>query len=800
MRAIKVKPEVAGIYPLSFLQQALLFHSLQQEEDQGFLQVRCFLNGTIDLDLFKTSWKQTINRHESLRTSIHWKNIEKPVQVVHRQADFPFTFSDLEKLPASEQEDKLEEIVRSDKIQELDLSESPAWRIKLVKLSNDRHFLLWSCHHILADGWSASIILRDLLAFYDAAKNDRTIGLSEIPDHAAYLEWRKTQDDSLAKSYWMNALAGFTAPTFVGSGSDKNQENEFAVERFEFSKNESDQLREYAKKNQITLNTLIQGVWSMVLSRFVGKNDIAFGTVVSGRSIDLPNAEKMAGMFMNVLPFRARLNKNDIASTWLKTLQIQQSKITQFEFVNLDRILSWNNASRNTALFDNLVVFENIPLEYTKSGGILIEKFESGLTSNYVVTLAVRPLKEISFFVKYNKARVSETKAEWFVSSIEQAIRNLLEHDSWPIRRIVDSISSPNFGEVGNDSILKEKSVLEKYTPPGNDVELKLTEIWETLLNHRPISITDNFFELGGTSIDAIRLFTEIENIFKKKIQPITLLKNDTIEALSELITDETAEALSTLVPLRASGSKPPIFCFHAGGGHVFFYRSLAERLGSDQPVYALQRPGMDDFEFASLEIEELAERYLSEMTRVQPKGPYALVGYCFSTVVCYEIALKLEEMGERVALLAMVDSPPSPIYFRPRTVGQKLKRFAKMIRNNDWSFATDIVKRRLIVPTRRKVQNMLATEEIRHRAKIRITANTAVEKYNWRRYSGHVDLIVTEDRVETGAVEFMLDEWQRLAQGGVNLSVLPGNHPTIFSDPEVENLAKCIQKGLDDI
>ena len=182
------------------------------------------------------------------------------------------------------------------------------------------------------------------------------------------------------------------------------------------------------------------------------------------------------------------------------------------------------------------------------------------------------------------------------------------------------SLITPIEIENAQDQIKDTNEInFNAYVAPKNDVELKLVSIWESLLNLQPIGVTEDFFDLGGTSIIAIRLFTEIEKHFKKKLQPISLLKHRTIRALSELIQDETKDKpWSALVPLRASGSKPPIFCLHAGGGHVFFYKDLAKHLGPDQPVYALQRIDLDHITQASQNIESTA----SHLLRRDSQGP----------------------------------------------------------------------------------------------------------------------------------------------------------------------------------
>ncbi|MGZ5211101.1 MAG: condensation domain-containing protein, partial [Kaistella sp.] len=208
------KANVEAIHPLNFLQQALLFHSLQEGIDQGFLRVKCVLKGKINVETFQNAWQQNVQRHEVLRTSVHWENLEKPVQVVHKEVMLPFTFLDWSENSEAEQESKFDQLINSNGAESLNLSKAPVLRIFLIKLSGDKHILLWDCHHILVDGWSASIILQDLLAFYDAnCSGENATGLPSIPSYKSYLNWIKEQDQTKSKTFWTEVLKDFERPT-----------------------------------------------------------------------------------------------------------------------------------------------------------------------------------------------------------------------------------------------------------------------------------------------------------------------------------------------------------------------------------------------------------------------------------------------------------------------------------------------------------------------------------------------------------------------------------------------------------
>src|SRR5690606_33162215 len=174
--------------------------------------------------------------------------------------------------------------------------------------------------------------------------------------------WVKNQDQTKSGIFWTEVLKDIKRPTLIGNRklSQKSLENNFQTKSLKLSQEQSQKLRAFSQKNQITLNKLTQGTWAILLSRYVEHEDIVFGTIVSGRSINLPNAERMAGIYMNVLPLRTKLDGSEKFSDWLKSLQFQQAKLRSFEYCNIDEIMSSVGSTRGNLLFDSVVVFENM--------------------------------------------------------------------------------------------------------------------------------------------------------------------------------------------------------------------------------------------------------------------------------------------------------------------------------------------------------------------------------------------------------------------------------------------------------
>ncbi|MBN1165176.1 MAG: AMP-binding protein [Candidatus Krumholzibacteriota bacterium] len=200
------------------------------------------------------------------------------------------------------------------------------------------------------------------------------------------------------------------------------------------------------------------------------------------------------------------------------------------------------------------------------------------------------------------------------------------------------------------------------YRAPRNEAEKRLARIWEKLLGISPVGIDDDFFELGGHSLLAVRLFAQIQKTFGKNLPLAIIFEAPTIALLAGQVSDQDWQLSGkSLVPITSGGSKPPVYCVHAYGGGVFYFRELARRLGSDQPFYGLQAVGLDGKQPALRTVEEMAERYINEILAIQPSGPYYLSGRCLGAYIALEMACQLRKRGEQVAFLGILDSYWTP-------------------------------------------------------------------------------------------------------------------------------------------
>ena len=224
---------------------------------------------------------------------------------------------------------------------------------------------MFTLHHLLLDGWSSSLIYKEAAALYEAYCRAEPLQLPPCRPYGDYIAWLQRQDLSAAEAYWRRRLAGYQGAPPLGIGlppGPHHQQTDFDMCAARVSRSTSDALRKMAAKHQLTLNTIVQGAWLLLLSRYSGEEDIMCGTTVSGRPAELEGVESIVGLFINTLPVRVRVSPVAELVSWLRELQAGQFEARQFEYTPLVQIQSWSDAARDVPLFETLLAFENFPL------------------------------------------------------------------------------------------------------------------------------------------------------------------------------------------------------------------------------------------------------------------------------------------------------------------------------------------------------------------------------------------------------------------------------------------------------
>ncbi|MGQ7754028.1 amino acid adenylation domain-containing protein [Streptomyces sp. WC2508] len=420
---------VEDIYGLSPLQFGMLYHSLEDTSDTRpyMVQMTEEVEGPFDETLFGVAWQQLVDRHSILRSAFVWEGVSEPVQVVQRRAPLPFEVRDLRGL--SGQEEQLSTFLAEDWDRGFDLSRAPLVRVTVLRMGEERRIVVWSFHHILLDGWSVQILQKELFALYRALLGGTSAELPPTAPYRRYIEWLNSRQDDGSAAFWTDYLAGVTEPTALHIDRDTgdNGVGEFEVcasaELFA-------RARDYAKSQRVTMNTLVQGLWSVLLSRYSRQDEVLFGSTISGRSIDLPGVESMMGLFINTLPVRGRLTGDLVVSEWLRDLQDEQLEMRQWEYCHLVDVQKHSRIPRGEPLFRSILVFENYPVVQKPSD------FPEGLTrrlvncverTGYPLTLVVSAGRALEFRFVYDRSRFDAKTIERMAGHLESLLTSVVD-------------------------------------------------------------------------------------------------------------------------------------------------------------------------------------------------------------------------------------------------------------------------------------------------------------------------------------------------------------------------------------
>ena len=359
---------------------------------------------------------------------------------------------------------------------------------------------------------------------------------------------------------------------------------------------------------------------------------------------------------------------------------------------------------------------------------------------------------------------------------------------------------------------------------PRDDVERKLARIWEEILGVEHVRISDDFFDLGGSSLLAVNLFAQINKSFGRLLPLATLFEAPTIEQLADLVrVKQWTASWSPLVQIQSGEARPPLFCVHAEGGNVIDYRAMATHIGKDQPIYGLQSEGLSGEPMDYRSIEEMAQQYIQEIRSIQPKGPYVLGGFCMGGTIAYEMAQQLQEEGEEIALLVMIQTRHQNYYTYPpkttrlhRWIYRSMDRihyegsnFVKPGLKTKMIYIGDRIERlREIVQSQieRKLETIFGQSE----SKFAHSLVYALEKVAWmnrqafwnyeaKPYRGHV-AIFRASHQPRGIIPDPTLGWGPLVEGELELYEIPAFHQTILSEPQVKDMAHQIRDCFDKV
>ena len=432
---------IEDVYPLSPLQEGLLFHSLYDPEEGVYVAQLSCKTRDIDVMAIQRAWQKIIDRHPPFRTAFIWKNVEKPLQVVQRHVTLPFQLEDWRGLSSVEQQERLDTYLAADKRRGFQLNKAPLLRVALFQVSDNCHQLVLSHHHIVVDGWALALVFQEAFALYEAYSEGREPQLKLSRPYREYIAWLAQQNLLEAEEFWRRMLKDFTISTSLlaepGAGCLPRQEAGYSEQQFELSAATTAALLSLGRANRLTMNTIVMGAWALLLSRHSGQRDVLFGVVMSGRPPDLAGVESMVGLFVNTLPMRIRVRAGDLISSWLEEIQMQQLEMQKYEYSPLAKVQQWSGLPYGEALIESLFTFENFPTPpnmHVKNVEVAIDtSFEK---TNYPLTIMVGPGTKLLVRVLYDDLQIDHATVKLLLRHFQSLLENMADGFDRPLSTV----------------------------------------------------------------------------------------------------------------------------------------------------------------------------------------------------------------------------------------------------------------------------------------------------------------------------------------------------------------------------
>ncbi|QUY44849.1 hypothetical protein I1H34_12665 [Acaryochloris marina S15] len=790
--------------------------------------------GDLDISTLEKSIQVPIYRHEVLRTTLLQDDYGVTIQHIHPMPENTLSIQDLHMLNELEQDMLIDNFVREVVETPFNLDKGPLIRANLLKVSSQDFILVLTIHHAIFDGWSEGILFDEISKAYKTYYAREDLQLDRIPiQYSDYSIWQRqwiTGDfHQVLTNYWKTtldeSLRRLDLPVDI-SAIKANQSQRSACEKLYLNSQITNSLKELSCQQKTTLFCVLLSAFYVLLYHYTGQSDLAVCTPTASRNRS--ELKGMIGYFVNLLVLRNDLSyKPSFRQLIERAKQVISGAIAHQDLPAQDLLNCI--AGDQMVMSQVLFVLQNTPQKSLLLPDLEVQRFEvdNGIADFDLFLSLMDDAGSIKGILKYNAdlfeansvLKMLQHYKEILSKAIvnpDSSIDNLLKLSVYEKREL----TAKRHQEKRLSSVKTQEKV--QFVTPRNETERKLQNIWQIALNIQPISITDNFFDLGGKSLAAVKLFSQIEKTFGKKLLFSDIFKSPTIEKLAiKLKEEETIGYKKSLVAINCEGSKPPLFCIHSVEPSILHYRYISNYLDTDQPFYALQPPALcssDEILFAS--IEEMALYYANEIQKFQPQGPYFLTGHSMGGVIAYEVACKLQGKGEEVAFLGLIDSfapqyhkhdtSSTKIFYQlfihcrniirvspKRKIGYIIERLKYVIPNSIWSILN---KQSIFEIIDISVHNELTDiyQNLPIYKKIKQAHYKAYKKYiPTHLYSGSIFLYRATERPTTIRYYSALG-WEKYLSENIEIIEVPGNHNAIVHEPYVKVLARKIQKSID--
>lgn len=433
--------DIEDVFTLSPIQEGMLFHSASvADSDPYFRQLTFMLRGDLNAPAFEKAWQSLIERHPTLRTSFFRKDLGRPHQVVRRSVELPLVHLDWRELPFGDRAERFDAFLKEERRRGFELTESPLMRLSVIRIADDAYRLVWSYHHMIMDAWSRSLLFKEFLELYEAYAEGREVALESSRPYREYIAWLRSQDSTQTEAYWRKTLKGLTGATVPQSDAGEyGDEHRSEEQEIRLSAETTTALQTCARAHRLTLNTFVQAAWALLLGRYSGETDVVFGTVVSGRPVELASGGEIVGLFINTLPRRVRIERDQTVLEWLQQLQSQQVELAQYEHSSLVQVQAWSEVPRGKSLFECVLNFGNAFVDASlrkQHRELSICDVQFSEQSHYPLALEVAPGVEMSLRMLYVASRYNTAIVGEMLKTIEHLLREMSSNPTRPVREL----------------------------------------------------------------------------------------------------------------------------------------------------------------------------------------------------------------------------------------------------------------------------------------------------------------------------------------------------------------------------
>ncbi|MCV0025607.1 surfactin non-ribosomal peptide synthetase SrfAB [Bacillus sp. XT-2] len=534
------KKSIQKVYALTPMQEGMLYHAmLDPHSSSYFTQLELGIQGVFDLEIFEKSVNELIRSYDILRTVFVHQQLQKPRQVVLAERKTKVHYEDISHADEDRQKDHIERYKQDVQRQGFNLAKDILFKVAVFRLDADQLYLVWSNHHIMMDGWSMGVLMKSLFQNYEALRAGRTPANGQGKPYSDYIKWLGKQDNEEAEDYWSERLADFEQPSVL-PGRLPEKKDEYVNREYSFTWDEElvARIQQTANRHQVTGPNLFQAIWGIVLSKYNFTNDVVFGTVVSGRPSEINGIETMAGLFINTIPVRVKVDQQSTFADIFTDVQQHAVEAERYDYVPLYEIQK--RSALDSSLLNHLVAFENYPLDQELENGSMEDrlgfsiKVESAFEqTSFDFNLIVYPGKTWTVKIKYNSAAFDSAFIERTAGHLTRMMTAAVERPDAFVRE---------HGLVGEE---EQRQIVETFNSTSSELPegMAVHQVFEEQAKRTPASTA---LVCEGAEL-TYRELNEAANRLARKLIGQGLQKGETAAIMNDRSADTVAAMLAVL-------------------------------------------------------------------------------------------------------------------------------------------------------------------------------------------------------------------------------------------------------------